>query len=63
LFQLVKAAVCRPVPTIAVLHFGNCTITQLEFRERRGAYLGEVTYHVPLELMGGNVSDGVRRLF
>ena len=52
-FQLVKAAVCIPVPRVCVLHWGNCTTTLLRFRERRGTYMAEVAWHVPVELMGG----------
>jgi broad specificity phosphatase PhoE len=53
-FQIVKAAVCVPVPRVCILHWGNCTTTQLRFRDRRDAYMAEVTWHVPIELMGGS---------
>jgi hypothetical protein len=57
-FQLAKAAVCVPVPRVCILHFGNCTASQLRFRDRRGTYMAEVGFHVPIELMGGDPSDG-----
>lgn len=51
-FQLVKSLVCRPVPRVCIMRFGNCTITNLRLRERRGTYMGEVQWHLPVELMG-----------
>lgn len=62
-FQLVKAAVCLPVPRVCILHWGNCTATLLRFRERRGVYMGEVGWHVPLELMGGARADATTGVF
>src|SRR5262249_44163795 len=44
-FQLVKAAICLPVPRVCILHWGNCTATLLRFRERRGIYMAEVAWH------------------
>ncbi len=63
-FQMVKAAVCVPVPRVCILHWGNCTACLLRFRERRGTYMAEVAWHVPVELMGGDAgaeSTGVFR--
>jgi broad specificity phosphatase PhoE len=57
-FQIVKAAVCVPVPRVCILHWGNCTAALLRFRDRRGTYMAEVGFHVPIELMGGQPSDG-----
>lgn len=57
-FQMVKASVCVPVPRVAILHYGNCSATMLRFRDRRGTYIGEVYFHVPIELMGGDSGDG-----
>ncbi len=51
-FHLVKALVCEPVPRVMSLKFGNCTATLVRMRERRGVYLGEVVFHVPVELLG-----------
>jgi broad specificity phosphatase PhoE len=63
LFQLVKAAVCTPVPRVAILRFSNCTLTKLIFRERRKRYLAEVSWHVPLELMGRRATEGLSQLY
>jgi broad specificity phosphatase PhoE len=59
LFQLAKALVCQPVPRVAMLRFGNCTVTHLKLRERRGTYIGEIEWHLPVELLGGEASRGV----
>lgn len=56
-FQLVKALICRPVPQVAILRYGNCTSTLVRMRERRGTYIGEVRWHLPLELIGGSARD------
>lgn len=50
-FQLIKMLICEPVPRICILRMENCTVTRVRMRERRGSYLGEVVWHVPLELM------------
>jgi broad specificity phosphatase PhoE len=62
-YQLCKALVCEPVPRVCILKFGNCTVSLLRMRERRGLYLGELVFHVPVELMGGTSGDGAARLF
>ena len=62
-FQLVKAAISVPVPRVCILHWGNCTACLLRFRERRGLYMGEVAWHVPLELMGGDEGEGITNVF
>jgi broad specificity phosphatase PhoE len=51
-FQLVKALVCRPVPRVCIVRMGNCSATQVRLRERRGTFMGELVWHVPIELMG-----------
>lgn len=56
-FQLVKAAVCVPVPRVCIIHWGNCTASLLRFRDRRATYMAEVAWHVPLELMGGEPAE------
>jgi broad specificity phosphatase PhoE len=58
LFQLTKALICRPVPRIVMLRFGNCSVTHLKLRERRGTYLGEIEWHLPVELLGGDAGQG-----
>lgn len=62
-FQLVKAAICMPVPRVCILSWGNCTATLLRFRERRGIYMADVAWHVPLELMGGGPGEGSTGVF
>jgi probable phosphoglycerate mutase len=57
-FQLTKAAICEPVPRVCILQWGNCTTTLLRFRDRRGAYMAEVAFHVPVEFMGGPSGAG-----
>jgi 2,3-bisphosphoglycerate-dependent phosphoglycerate mutase len=63
-YQLAKALLCEPVPRVCILKMGNCTVSLLRMRERRGLYLGELVFHVPVELMGGPTSgEGAGRLF
>lgn len=63
-YQLVKALLCEPIPRVCILKFGNCTVSLLRMRLRRGLYMGELAFHVPVELMGGNASgEGAGRLF
>lgn len=52
LFQLAKRLVCLPVPRVMILRLGNCSATLIRMRERRGLFLGEIAWHVPLELTG-----------
>ena len=62
-YQLVKALLCEPIPRVCILKFGNCTLSLLRMRERRGLYMGELVFHVPVELMGGTSGDGAGRFF
>jgi uncharacterized phosphatase len=62
LFHLAKALICQPVPRIMLLRFGNCSATRLHLRERRGAYIGEIEWHLPLDMMGGDPSGGAAAL-
>jgi broad specificity phosphatase PhoE len=62
-YQLVKALLCEPIPRVCILKFGNCTVSLLRMRERRGLYMGELVFHVPVELMGGTSGEGAARLF
>ena len=48
---------------MCILKMGNCTVSLLRMRERRGLYLGELVFHVPVELMGGTSGEGAARLF
>ncbi len=63
LYQFLKQLVCIPVPRIADLRFGNCSVTRVRLRDRRGFDLGEVLWHVPVELMGTDSSDGPGALY
>jgi broad specificity phosphatase PhoE len=66
-YQLAKALLCEPVPRVCILKMGNCTASLLRLRERRGLYLAELVFHVPVELMSGPTlpvsSEGAARLF
>ena len=62
-FQLLKYLVCEPVPRVCILKMGNCTASLVRMRERRGSYMGELVWHVPVELMGGTSQDGLAALF
>lgn len=59
-FQLLKMLVCRPVPRTCIVRMGNCSATLVRLRDVRGTYMGEVLWHVPVELMGVSSLDGVR---
>jgi broad specificity phosphatase PhoE len=62
-FQLLKMLICEPVPRVCIVRMSNCAATLVRLRERRGTYIGEIAWHVPLELMGGSTRDGGDRLF
>jgi broad specificity phosphatase PhoE len=62
LFQLVKRLTCLPVPRVSLLRFGNCTCSLLNIADRRGSRLGELVWHVPVQLMGAEPSGGSARL-
>jgi broad specificity phosphatase PhoE len=62
LFQLAKALICAPVPRVLMLRFGNCSVTHVRCRERRGTYIGEIEWHLPIDLIGGEPSGGAAAL-
>ena len=62
-FHLVKALVCQPVPRVMSLKFGNCTATLVRMRERRGEHLGEIVFHLPVDLLGGRAGEGLVGVF
>jgi broad specificity phosphatase PhoE len=62
-YQLAKSLLCEPVPRVCILKMGNCTVSLLRLRDRRGSYLGELVFHVPVELLGGISGEGAARLF
>ncbi len=51
-FQLFKRLICLPVPRVALVHMGNCSVTQVKLRDRRGTFMGELVFHLPIEMMG-----------
>jgi broad specificity phosphatase PhoE len=51
-YQLLKQLVCEPVPRVCIVKMGNCSVTHVRLRERRGTFMGELVFHVPVELMG-----------
>jgi broad specificity phosphatase PhoE len=59
-FQLLKQLICDPVPRVCIVRMGNCSATLVRFRERRGSFMGEIVWHVPVELMGGSSREGLR---
>jgi uncharacterized phosphatase len=59
-FQLLKHLICRPVPRTCIVRMGNCSATLVRLREVRGTYMGELLWHVPVELMGEAARDGER---
>lgn len=56
-YQLLKHLVCEPVPRVCIVKMGNCSLTKVRLSERRGTFIGEVVFHVPLELMGGSARE------
>ncbi len=62
-FQLVKWLVCEPVPRVMSLKFGNCTATLVRMRQRRQHFMGEVVFHVPVDLLGAAVGEGMVGVF
>jgi len=62
-FQLLKLLICQPVPRVCIVRMGNCGATLVRLRDRRGTYMGEVVWHVPVELMGGDTDEGAGSLF
>ncbi len=62
-FHLVKSLVCAPVPRVMSLKFGNCTATLVRMSERRGLFLGEVVFHLPVDLLGAITGEGLVGVF
>ena len=62
MFQLAKMLICQAVPRVMLIKFGNCSVTRLNLRERRGTYIGEIEWHLPLDLIGGEPSGGAASL-
>jgi broad specificity phosphatase PhoE len=62
LFQLAKALICVPNPRVCMLRFSNCSVTRIQVRERRGAFIGEILWHLPVDLLGAEPSGGAAAL-
>jgi broad specificity phosphatase PhoE len=62
-FQLLKLIICLPVPQICIVRMGNCGATLVHMRERRGTFMGELVWHVPVELMGSASGEGSSAVF
>jgi probable phosphoglycerate mutase len=62
-FHLVKALVCSPVPRVMNMKFGNCTATLVHMRNRRGQYSGEIVFHLPIDVLGAVVGEGLVGVF
>jgi probable phosphoglycerate mutase len=56
-YQLLKQLVCEPVPRVCIVKMGNCAATLVRLRERRGSFIGELVFHVPVELMGASARE------
>ena len=63
LFQLIRRMVCSPVPDVCLVRFGNCSLTCVDVQRRRGRVLGEIRYHVPIELFGEPSEEGQVGIF
>lgn len=59
-YQFLKLLVCRPVPRTCIVRMGNCSATLVRLRDVRGTYMGELVWHVPVEMMGAAGRDVVR---
>lgn len=57
-FHVLKQLVCLPVPRVCLVGMGYCSASRVHVRERRGVRVGELAWHVPIELMGGEAADG-----
>lgn len=57
-FQLLKLFICEPVPRVCIVRMGNCSASFVRVRLRRGTVIGDLIWHVPVELMGGTELEG-----
>jgi broad specificity phosphatase PhoE len=62
-FQMLKLIICLPVPQICIVRMGNCGATLVHMRERRGTFMGELIWHVPVDLMGSASGEGSSAVF
>jgi broad specificity phosphatase PhoE len=56
-FHLVKRLICVPVPRVCVLRMDNCCATLIRVHFRRGMQIGEVVWHLPIELMDPHIDS------
>jgi hypothetical protein len=57
-FQLAKSLICEPVPRVCILRITNCAATLIRLRERHATYMGELLWHIPVDLMGEGSREG-----
>lgn len=62
-WHLIKALICHPVPRVMSVKFSNCSATLIKMRQRRGTYLGELIFHLPIELLGATSGEGLVGVF
>ena len=62
-FQLLKLLICLPVPRICIVRMSNACATMVHLRERRGTFMGELMWHVPVDLMGVASGEGSSAIF
>jgi broad specificity phosphatase PhoE len=57
-FQLLKLFICEPVPRVCIVKMGNCSASLVRVRRRRNLVIGDLVWHVPVELMGASEREG-----
>jgi len=62
-FQLLKLLICLPVPRICIVRMSNACATMVHLRDRRGTFMGELMWHVPVDLMGSESGEGSSAIF
>jgi broad specificity phosphatase PhoE len=62
-FQLLKLLICLPVPRICIVRMSNACASMVHLRERRGTFMGELMWHVPVDLMGVPSGEGSSAIF
>jgi broad specificity phosphatase PhoE len=62
-FQMLKLLICLPVPRICIVRMSNACASMVHLRERRGTFMGELMWHVPVDLMGVESGEGSSAIF
>jgi broad specificity phosphatase PhoE len=62
-FQLLKLLICLPVPKICIVRMSNACASMVHLRQRRGTFMGELMWHVPVDLMGVASGEGSSAVF